>query len=105
MGCVGPATAAHNFRRFIMKDEMFFERYLELMQEQFKWKKERAEKLDAQDEELIKQNKEMLELMHEMKEICEKQATQIIAYQEMVRKMNKRLDDYGIGFNCGGYHD
>ena len=47
----------------------------------------------------------MLELMQEMKDICEKQVTQIEAYQEMIQKMNKRLDEYGIGFNCGGYHD
>lgn len=88
-----------------MNEQIFFQRYLELMQEQFQWKKDRAAKLDAQDEELIKQNKEMLELMQEMKDICEKQVTQIEAYQEMVQRMNKRLDEYGIGFNCGGYHD
>lgn len=88
-----------------MHEQIFFQRYLELMQEQFQWKKDRAAKLDAQDEELIKQNKEMLELMQEMKDICEKQVTQIEAYQEMVQRMNKRLDEYGIGFNCGGYHD
>ena len=88
-----------------MHEQIFFQRYLELMQEQFQWKKDRAAKLDAQDEELIKQNKEMLELMQEMKDICEKQVTQIETYQEMVRRMNKRLDEYGIGFNCGGYHD
>jgi chromosome segregation ATPase len=88
-----------------MNEQIFFQRYLELMQEQFQWKKDRAAKLDAQDEELIKQNKEMLELMQEMKDICEKQVTQIETYQEMVQRMNKRLDEYGIGFNCGGYHD
>ena len=88
-----------------MNEQIFFQRYLELMQEQFQWKKDRATKLDAQDEELIKQNKEMLECMQEMKDICEKQVTQIDTYQEMVRRMNRRLDDYGIGFNCGGYHD
>ena len=88
-----------------MHEQIFFQRYLELMQEQFQWKKDRAAKLDAQDEELIKQNKEMLELMQEMKDICEKQVTQIESYQEMVQRMNKRLDEYGIGFNCGGYHD
>ena len=79
--------------------------YMALQQEHYEWKKERAERLDAQDEELIKQNKEMLELMQEMKDICEKQVAQIDTYQEMVRRMNRRLDDYGIGFNCGGYHD
>ena len=88
-----------------MHEQIFFQRYLELMQEQFQWKKDRAAKLDAQDEELIKQNKEMLELMQEMKDICEKQVTQIETYQEIIQKMNKRLDEYGIGFNCGGYHD
>lgn len=88
-----------------MHEQIFYQKYLELMQEQFQWKKDRAEKLDAQDEELIKQNKEMLELMQEMKDICEKQVAQIEAYQEMVQRMNKRLDEYGIGFNCGGYHD
>lgn len=88
-----------------MHEQIFLQKYLELMQEQFQWKKDRAAKLDAQDEELIKQNKEMLELMQEMKDICEKQVTQIEAYQEMVQRMNKRLDEYGIGFNCGGYHD
>lgn len=88
-----------------MKDEMFFQEYLELQKAQFEWKKERAEKLDAQDKELIRQNQEMLDAMEEMIAICEKQVAQVDAYQEMVRKMNKRLDDYGIGFNCGGYHD
>ena len=88
-----------------MNEQIFFQRYLELMQEQFQWKKDRAAKLDAQDEELIKQNKEMLECMQEMKDICEKQIIQIDAYQEMIQKMNKRLDEYGISFNCGGYHD
>lgn len=88
-----------------MHEQIFFQRYLELMQEQFQWKKDRAAKLDAQDEELIKQNKEMLELMQEMKDICEKQVTQIETYQEIIQRMNKRLDEYGIGFNCGGYHD
>ena len=63
------------------------------------------ERSKLEKEVLIKQNKEMLELMQEMKDICEKQVTQIDAYQEMVRRMNRRLDDYGIGFNCGGYHD
>lgn len=76
-----------------------------MQQEHYEWKKQRAEKLDEQDAELIKQQQELLELMQEMKDICEKQVTQIDAYQKMVRRMNKRLDDYGIGFNCGGYHD
>lgn len=105
MGCVEPATAAPNFKEDIMNEQMFYMKFLELQEQQFQWKKERAAKLDAQDEELIKQNKEMLELMQEMKDICEKQATQIEAYQEMIQKMSRRLNDYGIGFNCGGYHD
>lgn len=79
--------------------------HMAMEQEHYEWKKKRAEKLDAQDADLMQQQQELLELMREMKDICEKQMVQIDAYQEMHQQMNKRLDEYGIGFNCGGYHD
>lgn len=79
--------------------------YMAMQQEHYEWKRKRAEKLDAQDAELIRQNQEVLDSIQELKDICEKQAVQIDMYQETINQINKRLDIYGIGFNCGGYHD
>ena len=53
MGCVRPATAALNFkkRRIIMERiEKAIRDYMALQQEHYEWKKERAERLDTQNE-------------------------------------------------------